>query len=130
MGMHFRRETELEGHDQVGLMVRSQQGNHPTFVLYAARKAEARSSEEIRVYRDVILGSALREKLPVHFPMAKFQSDLVFRREPVVGHYGFTLCSSSYPGSDCPTTVRVSIDVLIVPVEIATRLNVVVHRAG
>src|ERR1019366_984940 len=62
--------------------------------------------------------------------MPKFRSDLAFCREPVVGPHGFPLCGAPQPGTDESAVVRVPVDVLSIPVEIAGWLNVVANRAG
>ena len=77
-------EAELKRHRHVRLATRGQQRNLPALVLHVAGKTKARAREDIRVHRNVILGSTLWKILRVNLPVPEFQTDFLPRPQPVV----------------------------------------------
>ena len=113
-------EAELERSCDIRLAACRQQWDQPALVLNAPRKSKSWPGEDIGVYSDIVLVSALRQIAGVESSVPQFDADFLTRAEPIVGTDLFTLCSASDPGSDQPSIVVVSAVVLRVGVNADT----------
>ena len=113
-------EAELERSCDIRLAACRQQWDQPALVLNAPRKSKSWPGEDIGVYSDIVLVSALREIAGVESSVPQFDADFLARAQPIVGADLFTLCSTSDPGSDQPSIVVVSAVVLRVGVNADT----------
>src|SRR5215467_351873 len=113
-------ETELEGSGHIGLVIYGQKRNSPLFVLNTARKTEARSGEDIRIHRNVILAATLWNISGVEDTVPEFKTDFLAWAEPIVALDLFPLCSAADPCAYQTAVVVVSTDILCVVVNANT----------
>src|ERR1700746_1484271 len=88
-------EAELKRRGYVGSLIRCQQRYLPALILEHARKSKARFCQEIRGYGRVILSTALRKELAIHFPVSELDPNFLGGAEPVVAPESLAL--------SCPT---------------------------
>ena len=109
-------KAELERRRDIGLSICRQKWDPPSFVLHTASKAEARSSKDIRVHRNVILAPTLWNMAGVEDAVAKFEPDFIAWTEPIVRLDLFPLCGTADPCSNEVSAVGVPAEVLRVPI--------------
>lgn len=86
-------------------------------ILHGGGNVETRSNENLCIYGDVILSSALRQIFGIDFSVLEIDADLASRTEPVVGSNLFCLCRSTKPSTNQFVIAGIRVEVLTIDVK-------------